>query len=45
MPTALIEERKAKQRERWLTEYHEAVIAYNDYVEGRGVFSDGVRDF
>lgn len=32
---ALVEVRKAKQREGWQAENHEAVIAYNEHVEVR----------
>jgi antitoxin CcdA len=42
---ALVEALKKKQREQWLAENHSAINAYNEYVEGHGVFSDDQRSF
>jgi antitoxin CcdA len=42
---ALAERLRQRQRERWLAQNHEAIIAYNDYVDQQGVFSDGLRSF
>jgi antitoxin CcdA len=36
---------KAKLAERWLEENAGAIEAYNQRVEARGVFSDGLRTF
>lgn len=32
-------------QERWLEENREAIRAYNEHVESKGVFSDGLRSF
>ena len=32
-------------QEQWLEENREAIRAYNEHVESKGVFSDGVRSF
>ncbi|RMD98051.1 MAG: acetoacetyl-CoA synthase [Calditrichaeota bacterium] len=42
---ALIEEIKRRQRAQWLKENAGAIEAYNQFVEERGVFSDGSRSF
>lgn len=42
---ALVEVVKQRQRERWLAENRDAIAAFNDHVEKRGVFSDGVKTF
>jgi antitoxin CcdA len=34
-----------KQQKAWAAENSEAVSAYNEYVESRSVFSDGLRSF
>ncbi len=36
---------KIKQREQWLEENAKAIQTYNDFVENKGVFSDGIRNF
>lgn len=35
----------ARLAERWLEENRDAIEAYNQRVEGQGVFSDGLRTF
>ncbi len=45
LETALTEAVKQKQRERWLAENRSAIAAYNERVDARGVFSDGLRKF
>ena len=42
---ALAQAVKASMAERWLAENAEAIHAYNQRVEDRGVFSDGSRTF
>jgi antitoxin CcdA len=42
---ALIEKLKLLEHQKWRAHNREAIAAYNDYVEGSGVFSDGVRSF
>jgi len=42
---ALAEELASLRRARWREENREAIAAYNDYVDGHGTFSDGVRSF
>lgn len=42
---ALTERLRQKQRERWLADNQEAIVAYNDYVDEHGVFSEGLRSF
>jgi antitoxin CcdA len=42
---ALVEELNATRQRRWLEDNRDAIAAYNDYVEQRGVFSDGLRSF
>lgn len=42
---ALAEELASLKRARWREENREAIGAYNEYVDGHGVFSDGVRTF
>lgn len=42
---ALAERLRQQQRECWLTDNHEAIAAYNDYVDEQGVFSEGLRSF
>jgi antitoxin CcdA len=42
---ALIEALRRQQREDWLRKNRAAIDAYNDEVESRGVFSDGLRSF
>lgn len=42
---ALIETLAEKKREEWLEQNREALEAYNQRVEQRGVFSDGLRTF
>ena len=42
---ALAEELASLKRARWREENREAIAAYNEYVDGHGVFSDGVRSF
>ncbi|MFM8330668.1 MAG: type II toxin-antitoxin system CcdA family antitoxin [Candidatus Methylumidiphilus sp.] len=36
---------RAKKQKRWLDENREAINAYNGFVEGQGVFSEGWRSF
>ncbi len=42
---ALIEELKLIEHQKWRAQNREAIDAYNDYVEEKGVFSDGARGF
>lgn len=42
---ALIEELARARQRRWLADNREAIEAYNELVEQRGVFSDDVRSF
>jgi antitoxin CcdA len=42
---ALAEELASLKRARWREENREAIAAYNEHVDGHGVFSDGVRSF
>lgn len=42
---ALIEELAEAKREKWRQENRESIAAYNEHVEKRGVFSEGVRSF
>jgi antitoxin CcdA len=42
---ALAEEIASVKRARWREENREAIAAYNEHVDGNGVFSDGVRSF
>lgn len=36
---------KARDREEWLKENREAIDAANDFVENKGLWSDGLRQF
>lgn len=45
LEVALVAAVKAKQREQWLEENKAAIAGYNELVEERGVFSDGLRSF
>jgi len=42
---ALAEELRAVERRKWRAENREAIQAYNEHIEKRGVFSDDVRRF
>jgi len=42
---ALTEEIASVKRARWREENREAIAAYNEHVDERGTFSDGVRSF
>lgn len=42
---ALAEKLRHEQREQWLRENADAMIAYNQFVESNGTFSDSVRKF
>lgn len=42
---ALAEELASLKRARWREENREAIAAYNEYVDGHGAFSDGIRSF
>ena len=42
---ALVEALTEKKLSEWLEENREALEAYNERVEARGVFSDGLRTF
>ncbi len=42
---ALAEELASLKRARWREENRGAIAAYNEFVDGHGVFSDGVRSF
>ena len=36
---------KAQDREEWLKQNHDAIKTANDYVEEKGLWSDGLRQF
>ncbi len=42
---ALIEELAAAKRKKWRQDNRDAIDAYNQHVEKRGTFSDGLRSF
>nr|WP_259241323.1 type II toxin-antitoxin system CcdA family antitoxin [Rheinheimera pacifica] len=42
---ALAEQLRSAQRAKWLSENKDAIIAYNQFVEANGTFSDSVRKF
>jgi antitoxin CcdA len=42
---ALVAELDARRKGQWLEDNRDAIATYNDYVEERGVFSDGLRSF
>ncbi|MGB1012421.1 MAG: type II toxin-antitoxin system CcdA family antitoxin [Thiolinea sp.] len=42
---ALIKELAEKKRQKWLEDNQQALEAYNQRIEERGVFSDGMRTF
>lgn len=42
---ALIQKLAEKKREEWLKENQQALEAYNQRIEVRGVFSDGMKTF
>jgi len=42
---ALIAKMQEYEREQWRQENADAIQAYNDFVEQRGLFSDSVRKF
>ncbi len=42
---ARVEALRQQQRELWLRNNRAAIDAYNEEVESRGVFSDGLRTF
>ncbi len=42
---ALTEELRRVQQRQWREDNRAAIAAYNEYVEKRGVFSDGSRSF
>lgn len=42
---ARVEALRQQQREDWLRRNRAAIDAYNEEVESRGVFSDGLRSF
>ena len=43
--TGLSEAIRQRQREKWLKKNRAAIKAYNEYVDKRGVFSNGLRSF
>jgi len=45
LETSLIEILREKQKEAWLQDNQDAVAAYNQRIEEKGVFSDGLRQF
>ena len=45
LETALIETLQEKKRQEWLEQNRTALEAYNQRIEERGVFSDGLRNF
>ena len=42
---ALSQALERHRREQWLARNRDAIAAYNEHVEARGVFSAGVRSF
>lgn len=42
---ALTEAIRQRARDQWVAENHAAIEAYNEHVDMRGVFSDGLRSF
>ena len=45
LEAALANAVKQRKREAWLSENHDAINAYNEYVEQFGLFSDELRTF
>jgi len=45
LETSLIEILREKQKEAWLQDNQDAVAAYNQRIEEKGMFSDGLRQF
>ena len=45
LETSLIEILRQKQQEAWLKDNQDAVASYNQRIEEKGVFSDGLRQF
>lgn len=45
LESSLIEILRKKQKESWLKDNRDAVVAYNRRVETQGVFSNGIRRF
>jgi len=45
LETSLIKILREKQKEAWLQDNQGAVAAYNQRIEEKGVFSDGLRQF
>lgn len=45
LEAALTEILRHKRQEMWVTDNHDAIEAYNQRVETRGVFSRGLRRF
>jgi antitoxin CcdA len=45
LESALAHELRARRRAEWLTANAVAIQTYNEDVEARGVFSDGLRSF
>ena len=45
LETSLIEVLRQKQQEAWLKDNQGAVASYNQRIEEKGVFSDGLRQF
>ncbi|MBV1775674.1 type II toxin-antitoxin system CcdA family antitoxin [Burkholderiaceae bacterium DAT-1] len=45
LEAALVLALREKQRAQWLEENRDAIDAYNQDVDAKGVFSDGLRSF
>ena len=45
LETSLIEVLRQKQQEAWLKDNQDAVASYNQQIEEKGVFGDGLRQF
>jgi len=43
--TSTLESIKEKQKNPWLEENYDAIVAFNRRVEAKGVFSDNLRRF
>ena len=45
LETSLIKLLRQKQQEAWLKDNQDAVASYNQRIENKGVFSNGLRQF
>lgn len=42
---ALMDEVRARKRERWLAENRDGIATYNEHIRDHGTFGEGVRRF